>query len=54
MTTTKQASNRHIQRWQLVDLKLHLLYAQDGKGKGVKFADTNKGLNEMPEQRLWW
>ncbi len=25
-----------------------LLYPQDGKGKGVKYADTNKGLNEMP------
>ena len=28
-----------------------LLYPQDGKGKGVKFADTNKGLNEMPEAK---
>ena len=24
-----------------------LLYPQDGKGKGVKFSDTNKGLNEI-------
>ena len=28
-----------------------LLYPQDGKGKGVKYADTNKGLNEMPEAK---
>ena len=28
-----------------------LLYPQDGKGKGVKFSDTNKGLNEMPEAK---
>ena len=28
-----------------------LLYPQDGKGKGVKFADTNKGLNEMPDAK---
>ena len=28
-----------------------LLYPQDGKGKGVKYADTNKGLNEMPDAK---
>ena len=28
-----------------------LLYPQDGKGKGVKFADTNKSLTQLPEAK---
>ena len=31
--------------------KAGLLYPQDGKGKGVKFADTGKGLNQLPEAK---
>jgi len=31
--------------------KAGLLYPQDGKGKGVKFADTGKGLNQLSDAK---